>query len=286
VISRESILLGARSREAFALAARFAAVANRRGVVEISASAPGLNVLGLRFNPGGSFTSFEPIVPQADSNVTLARSVSQIADGQGWGTTFAVVNASAEPVRFSLGFRSADGLPMRLPVAGRGSVSEIYDEILAGGSRTIETLGTSAALLQGWAEIVSTQPLGGTTVFRQSRQGGALSEAAVQITGGPRSSFVLPFDNTNGFVTAIAALNDTGAPATAIVTFRGDDGAVLSTETLNVAAGSRTAFVLPIQYSKVADRRGSAEFSDAGITILGLRFNPLGSFTSIAPVRK
>jgi hypothetical protein len=286
VIARESIRLGARSREAFGLAARYGAVANRRGVVEIAASAPGLSVLGLRFNPRGSFTSFEAVAPQAHSNGTLTRSVSQVADGMGWKTTFVVVNAGTEPARFSLVFRSPSGVPLALPIAGRGSVAEIFDEIPAGGSRTVETVGSSAALLEGWAEIVSTQPLGGTTVFRQSLGENRDSEAVAQITAVGSSSFVLPFDNADGFLTAIAALNDTGAPATATVTFRDQDGVVLATETVSLAAGNRAAFALPLQYPKVAGRRGSAEFSGSDIKILGLRFNPSGAFTSFAPVRK
>jgi len=282
----ESMRLGPRSREAFALAARFPSTAGRRGVMAIASTVPSLGVLGLRFNPRASFTSFEPVAPLPDVGGASRHTISQVADGDGWKTTIVLVNGGDEQAEFSLAFRAAEGGPLAVPVAGSGPKAEFTGTIPPGGSRTIETEGVSLALLQGWADLASTQPLGGTAVFRQRRSDGSDSEATVQIAAKPGGGFVLPFDNSRGFVTAIAALNESDVPVTAAIVFRDEDGTVISNETLVVGKGTRLAFGLPERFPSTAGKRGSAEFAPAAIGILGLRFSPEGAFTSFAPVSR
>src|SRR4051812_11691135 len=71
------------------------------------------------------------------------------------------------------------------------------------GSATIQTRGLDAALSQGWAELTNAKRIGGVAVFRQRIEGRPDVEAAVPIVPSVRR-FVLPFDDTRGFVTAIA----------------------------------------------------------------------------------
>jgi hypothetical protein len=92
--------------------------------------------------------------------------------------------------------------------------------------------------------------------------------------------------NTQGFVAAMAALNDSGSPVTATIAFRDEEGETLGTGTLALSPNSRAAFALPERFAATAGRRGAAAFSGAEISVLGLRFHPQGSFTSMAPVRK
>ncbi|MCI0434490.1 MAG: hypothetical protein L0271_12745, partial [Gemmatimonadetes bacterium] len=285
-IATESITLGAMSRLAISIPERFRAAANRNGVMEISSSIGELSVLGLRFNPRAAFTSVEAVTPRSGGGETISRTISQIADGDRWKTTIVLVNNGTDPAPFSLSFRAPDGSPLAVPVAGKGAVVEVSGEIPTGGSRTIETEGASDTLLQGWAEIVTPETIGGTAIFGQRRSDGSDTEGAVAIAPSLGSRFVLPFDNTLGFVTAMAALNDTGAASAATITFRDEDGQVLAVETLSLGANSRTAFALPAQFPRTGGERGTAEFSAPGISVLGLRFNPLGAFTSLAPVRK
>lgn len=58
VLGTGQLSLGAFMHEAFALSTRWPATAGRRGVIEFRSTGWGASVLGLRFNPGGAFTSF------------------------------------------------------------------------------------------------------------------------------------------------------------------------------------------------------------------------------------
>jgi hypothetical protein len=99
--------------------------------------------------------------------------------------------------------------------------------------------------------------------------------------------FVLPFDDTQGFVTAMAIANqDPVQPTTVTVTLRDQNGAFLGTGTVNLAPLGRSAFVLPGQFPQTANVQGVAEFSSTNVDLsaLGLRYNPIGSFTSMPPI--
>lgn len=58
ILNREVFTIGKFSKVVFTLPARWSASASKRGVVEFRASGYGASALGLRFNPGGAFTSF------------------------------------------------------------------------------------------------------------------------------------------------------------------------------------------------------------------------------------
>ena len=58
VLATDRISLGVLMHQAFALAAKWPVTANRRGIIEFRSTGWGASVLGLRFNPGGAFTSF------------------------------------------------------------------------------------------------------------------------------------------------------------------------------------------------------------------------------------
>ena len=59
-IHLNSLTLPPQNHTAFLLSAMFPAVANQKGVVEFSTPDFGLVILGLRFNPGGAFTTVFP----------------------------------------------------------------------------------------------------------------------------------------------------------------------------------------------------------------------------------
>ncbi len=100
---------------------------------------------------------------------------------------------------------------------------------------------------------------------------------------------MLPFDNTQGFATAVALVNpNTTQAATISVTLRDETGAQISTETLNVAPHAHEAFFLPDRFRSVRNRRGVGEFSSTRVPVsaMGLRFNDSGAFTSFPTLRK
>jgi hypothetical protein len=58
VLATGRISLGVLMHQAFTLTSRWPATANRRGIIEFRSTGWGASVLGLRFSPGGAFTSF------------------------------------------------------------------------------------------------------------------------------------------------------------------------------------------------------------------------------------
>ncbi len=288
IISSDSIVLPAHGHDAMLLPGRYPQLANRRGVIEFNSTNADLAAVGLRFSPGGSFTSFESVISQPNYTGTMTRPVAQVADGGGWKTTFVLVNPGSQPVPFSIVFRDPlKGTPTALPLAGIGSRVEFDDVLPVGGVRILETQGTSNTLSQGWAEVVSSGPIGGTVVFGLSGNGGPDSEATVQILPGFGERFVFPFDNTIGFSTGLALLNRSQSQNyLATVTLRDESGQRLATDYLQLNASTDLTFVLSDRFPATQNVRGSIEISGPEMSALGLMFNPLGSFTSMNPIGK
>jgi len=61
VLARETISIGKLSKVVFTLPSRWPATAGKRGIVEFRASGYGASAIGLRFNPGGAFTTFQTL---------------------------------------------------------------------------------------------------------------------------------------------------------------------------------------------------------------------------------
>ena len=211
--------------------------------------------------------------------------IAQIADGGGWKTTINLVNLDVEPAPYTLRFYASDGAFLRLPFEGGtpGRLEVLEGVIPVGGSRTIVTAGTDTLLSQGWAELISTKLIGGLGVFRQRVAGRPDQEAGVSAIT-PMARFVLPFDNTQGFVSSMALANtNLDASRATTVSPRLEDGTILTGDSVNLPARGYTSFALSQRFPSMAGRRGSAEFVSAGpdFGALGFRFNDGGSFTSL-----
>jgi len=286
LIGGGNLRLGPRTRDAFGFPSRFPVTVGRRGIAEFN-SGVDLFALGLRFNPNSSFTSLEPVDPGRDTR-RLRRIVPQVVDGgpdaARWKTTAVVVNNDAVEASLTMRFLRLDGSPLLLPIAGSGIVSEVRRTIAVGGSTVIETEGTSPALVDGWAEIVSDQSLSGTVVFR-SRGPDKDSEGAVPIPSVGGRRLVLPFDNQQGFGTSAAMANPDNLPTMVTARFYDENGLLFSTSVLPVGLRSREAFEFSRQFPETTGRRGVVEFtsSNADVFVIGLRFNPRRSFTSLTP---
>ncbi len=212
--------------------------------------------------------------------------IAQIVDGSNWKTTIVLVNADSTPAPFAVKFHQADGTPLAVPLEGNDTVVLHSDVIPAGGSRKIGTQGQAANLAQGWAEIVTAASITGTAIIGQRLAADAETEAAVALRSDTGKHFLLPFDNTQGFTTAMAVLNPDPADAAVSIIFRDENGQLISNESLTLGANSRQAFSLPIQFPKVVGQRGVAEFTSNNLELmaLGLRFNSRNAFTSIEPI--
>lgn len=285
LLLQDALSLAAGARQAFSLPDQYPQTARRRGVLSISASAPGLAAFGLRFNPRASFTSLQPAATPSASG-TVTSSIPQVADAAGWKTTILLSNPGSQPVPFSLSFHKPDGSPLQLPLLGAGLQSEYADTVPPGGVRILQTAGTSYPLAEGSAELVSGGPLTGVAVFRQRASSGQDTEGALGVASSALRA-VLPFDNTGGFQTALAVVNAfPSSTAPIALLLRDEAGRLLATSPLLPAQANRYAFRLSDLFPAARDHRGTVELTGAGFAAFALRFNPAGSFTTIEPIVK
>jgi hypothetical protein len=167
-------------------------------------------------------------------------------------------------------------------VAG-GTASELTGEIPVNGSRVVETSGGDTPLLQGWAELSTARSIGGTAIFRQ-RAAGTESEAAVPLKRATTRSLLLPFDNTQGFVTGAGLVNPSATERTVVsALFRDENGGLITNGSIDLPPRGQVPFSLLADFPALANRRGVAEFSSPNLEIagLGLRFSPQRTFTSL-----
>lgn len=212
--------------------------------------------------------------------------IPQVAAGAGWKTTFMIANLEPEKaVTWSLKFFAPDGKPMPVPIVGMGRNSLFGGVLNIHGSITVET-EDAGDLVQGWAKLESTgiDDVGAVVIFRQRVASRPDFEAVVPVSFSIDYEFVLPFDNTNGYVTAVAWVNPSEFGETVFDAEVFDEaGSMLGTSRIRLGPGERQAFALPDRFPITAGRRGTiAPKLDLDfLSALGLRFAPGGSFTSV-----
>jgi hypothetical protein len=260
-----------------------------RGVAQFTSPDVPLTGLGLRFSPVGTFTSIEAL--RRGTTNSARQIISQVADGGGWKTTIILANTGFGPANYTLRFWGGAGAPLTLPLGADGVRQEISGTINPNGARFLQTDGTAVALSQGWAELLTSDSIGGTAVFRQTVPNAPNSEGAVAILSGASTvrRMVVPFDNTQDFSTGIAIVNsDPVKSANVTATFRGESGNTLLTAPIPLTSRGQIPFEVKKIYPALSSARGSVEFSDPSVELfgLGLRFSPLNTFTSLPAIFK
>jgi alpha-D-ribose 1-methylphosphonate 5-triphosphate synthase subunit PhnH len=250
---------------------------------QLSASVPAILIANAGtanvtvLNPGGAMSNG---LTFSTFGFSSALRVAQIADGSNWKTLFQVVNLDVTPVNFAFQFWDDNGNSLALPLIS--GASTFSGTLPVGGTAFAETPGTATALTQGWAEAASNGRIGVLTIFRQIVPGRPDSEGTV--TGVLSGSRVfLPFDDTNGYVTGVAIANTNPTQALFLsLTFQLENGSA-STGAVSLPPHGHTAFVLTTMFPALAGVRGSMEItaSTPDIAVVGLRFSPNNSFTSL-----
>ena len=224
---------------------------------------------------------------------TLTRSgvLSHIAAGGGWTTVMTLVNTSATAVPVTVALHGDDGSALTLPVtitqqgvSQKTTTSSVNATINPNATLFMSTGDQIASTVVGWADVLSTGPLGGFAIFRSTPQTGSPSEGTVPLQSQFPSTVTLPYDNTAGFVMGVALANLSTSSANVTATMWDDSGTQLGTQFITIAGSGHTAFVLPTQLSLTTGRRGIVQFQSAatgGLAGLGLRFSPFGTFTSV-----
>jgi trimeric autotransporter adhesin len=155
--------------------------------------------------------------------------------------------------------------------------------ISAGGSVTIRTAGTGSFI--GWAELTAPPSVGGSVIYSQKTQLPTIQEGTATILSTGTQHFFLPFDNTNGAVTAMALTNSGASAANLTVTVRYSDGTVETPSFAPVASRSHQSFATPSQFPNSSNRTGVVEFvSSVPVYSVAFRFNPTGAFTAFGIV--
>jgi hypothetical protein len=98
------------------------------------------------------------------------------------------------------------------------------------------------------------------------------------------SSQSIPFDNTNNFATSVAVVNPSATPISITLTANAEDGSQLLSTQISLQAKSDVAYSIRDQFPVLNGKRGVLQFSSsAGFSMIGLRYNPTGPFTSYTP---
>jgi len=276
-----TISLGGNGHTAFVLSTQFPVTANSRGTIEFDTPAGGrISVLGLRFTPPNNALTTIPALANVG---TGGGSIAHLASGgDGWQTTFVLVNTGASAAQFTLSFfNDQTGTPMSLPLSfpqPSGGVDtlapSVTQNLAAGATRVIVSSG-AVNLLTGSAQLTTAGHISGFVIFRHNNQ-----EAVVPLESRNAGGYIVAFDNTNGTATGIAVNAVSAGQVNIPVTVRDASGATIATDTITLSANGHYAFTLVNdKYPAAANIRGTVEFDTPGgaqIGALGIRI-PAGA---------
>jgi hypothetical protein len=269
---------------------QFSYTADIRGTVEFDTPLGGqISVLGIRYTPPGTLTTIPAL-----ASVTTGGLVAHIASGNGWRTTFVLVNIGASPAQAQLSFFDDNGNPLPLPLTfpqsstGPTTASVYAPTIASGASRWIQTEGPlPTLLLTGSAQLSANANIQGFVIFHYDPNG---QEAVVPLESRNASAYLVAFDNTNGTATGIAVSDVSSQPLNLSVILRDDTGAILPGPSfLPLAANGHYSQLLTTLFPATAGRRGTVEFdtpAGAQISVLGIRSPPALTFTTLPPLAK
>jgi hypothetical protein len=263
----------------------FPVTAHKRGTVEFDTPGGGnISVLGIRFTPPNNALTTIP----AFANVgTGGGSIAHLASGgDGWQTTFVLVNTGTRSAPATLSFfADATGAPLPLPLSfpqgnrPPATATSITQTMPAGSTFLVQSSG-APQLLTGSAQLSTTGNVSGFVIFRHNNQ-----EAVVPLESRDANAYILAFDNTNGNATGVALNNISTQPVDIGVIVRSHDGTQLETDTITLPAHGHYAFTLAVdKYWYAGNNRGTIEFAkpaNGQIGVLGIRIPPTQTYTTL-----
>jgi hypothetical protein len=273
-IRTANIILPTQGHQAFVLTDQFANTTNRSGTIEFDTPPGGrVGALGLRFPPGGRFTTI-PVIASTDPG---GGALAHLAVGDGWKSTIELVNNSATAASAHLKFFTdgGDALSIPLSVAGSSSTISAVDQNLAPPQRLVidSTAQVADPLQTGSAQLTTDGKVSGFIRFRYEPRD---EEAIVPIEARNAAAYILAFDNRNGVETAVAISNLGTAAVTIPVVIRDTAGSQIGSGLINIAGSGHSTFVLSMRFLPTLNQVGSVEFDPppgGAVSVLGLRFN-------------
>jgi len=263
----------------------FQVTANKRGTIEFDTPVGGqISVLGIRFTPPNNALTTIPALANVG---TSGGSIAHIASGgDGWQTTFVLVNVGTSAARATLSF-FADltgaplSLPLSFPQSGTTTLAPSVTQTLAAGATLIVQSSGAVNLLTGSAQLSTTGNVSGFVIFRHNDQ-----EAVVALESRNANAYILAFDNTADLATAVAINSLSTQTVNIPVTVRDDTGAPIATDVISLAPNGHYAFTMVVdKYLATAGLRGTIEFDkpvNGQIGVLGIRIPAVAhTFTSL-----
>jgi len=260
----------------------------QRGTIEFDTPVGGrISVLGIRTTPLGTSTTLTTMPALANVGTT-GGSIAHIATGNGWQTTFVIVNTGTASAQAHLKFFADDGTPLAIPIGPPGittSTSSSIDQTVAAGATLLLQSAASASNptpTVGSAQLTTDGKLGGFVIFRYNPNG---QEAVVPLENRNASAYILAFDNTAGTATGISVNSVSSQPVNIPVIVRNEAGTQIASDTITLAANGHLAFTLVTdKYLNTAGIRGTIEFDTppgAQIGALGIRIPVAHTFTTL-----
>jgi hypothetical protein len=289
-LATDSIPMPATGHMSFVLSTQYPVTANIRGTIEFDTPAGGrISVLGLRFTPPNNALTTIPVLANVSAG---GGSIAHLASGgDGWQTTFVLVNTGPSAAQATLKFFADQtgaplSLPLSFPQGGPDTVAPSVTQMLpAGAMLVIVSGGVTPQLFTGSAQLITAGRISGFVIFRHNNQ-----EAVVPLESRHANAYILAFDNTNGMFTGLAMNAVSTQPAQVPVIVRDDTGAQIATDTLSLAPNGHTQFTLVTdKYAATANIRGTIEFdkpANAQIGVLGIRIPPTQTYTTLPALAK
>ncbi len=291
-----TIFLAGNGHYSFVLSTLYPVTTGKRGTIEFDTPAGGqISVLGIRTTPLGTTTTLTTIPALANVG-TGGGSIAHIATGNGWQTTFVLVNTGTTAAQANLSFFADSGaalsLPLGFPQSGSGTTTtapSVNQVIAAGASLIVQSAAplSDPAPTIGSAQLTTNGHVGGFVIFRYNPNG---QEAVVPLESRNAGAYLLAFDNTSQTATGVA-INSVSAQGVNIpVVVRNDAGTQIATDTISLAANGHLAFTLAVdKYPSAAGIRGTIEFdapAGAQIGALGIRIPVAHTFTTLPALAK
>jgi len=228
--------------------------------------------------------------------------------GAGYRTTFTLVNLSTtDEADVDLSFYNSDGTSLQADVQGVGPVTLYNFTIPAGASKSVALVGDPAAKAstEGWAQLTVADGypvVRGQASFRRHLNGLPDFEAVVPLTShentnclyvyNPNPVILVPFDNTNAYLTALAFANSSGAALPLQLDYRDESNQEIVSKTLTLPPNNHVAFASTLtpdgstQDPILAGKKGVLRIQPASpnFAVLGLLFNSTGPYTAILPI--
>jgi hypothetical protein len=229
-------------------------------------------------NTGGLASNFVtfPVTTAPPGLLTI----SHFPDGGGWRSSILLVNNDVVPATYTVSFHNDSGLSYTPPFS-QGFTS---GTIAVGGSTILQTADSSTTLSSGWAQVSSSQAIGGTAVFRYEPWA---QEAAVPLLTAGATKLEIPYQVANGLTLGVALANPSASQNAGITEIIRDlNGNQLASRTFILQALNHNSF-LPVFPAGITGG-GVVEYdSSVSIYALGIRSAPEGTglaFTSLDAV--